>query len=106
MPRLPTVEQLGARPNPRVPGRISPLHLETPKTGQEEAALIGMGEAVKGLGDSIGLLMQKEKQNLDQARLEAATSDYLNGQLDLELNKETGFANVLGGDAVNRPLLD
>lgn len=104
MPRLPTSEQLGQRPTPSPQGRISPLHLQTPRQGQEAAALAEFGQAVKGLGDTFAMLAQKEKDELDEARREEAFTNYQNGLLGLELDEKEGFANIQNGDAVKRPL--
>ena len=104
MPRLPTSEQLGQRPTPSVRGGIAPLRLQTPRQGQEAAAFVELGQAVKGLGDTMAMLAQKEKQEVDEARYEEAFTNYQNGLLGFELDEKEGFANILNGDAVKRPL--
>lgn len=106
MPRLPTAQDLGGRPTPSVQGGISRLHLETPRQGAEAAALVDFGQAVQGLGNSLAVMAAKQKRDLDEARAEEATSDYLNNLMELEYGEKDGFSNVLSGDAVKRPLVE
>ena len=108
MPILPTAEQLGSRPVPQSRGGVVPLNLQTPNTGTVEAtALANFGQAVQGLGNTFAVLAEKEKRDIDATRTEEASSDYMNGLLQLELGDENGkggFSNVLSGDAVNNNL--
>ena len=98
--KLPTREQLGRRPIPSGQGAVVPLHLSTPRVGPEFAATAQLGQAATQLGNTFQALLEKEKQKNDEARTEEAYSDYLNGLLDLELNEETGFAQLKSGAAV------
>lgn len=104
MPKLPTAEQLGERPIPNVRGGIAPLQLQTPDLGYGAKAMQEFGQAVSQAGNVINDLAIKEKAILDDTRKREGVSAYLNGQLELEDGKD-GFANVLGGDAVKRPLV-
>lgn len=110
MPRLPTVEQLGQTPTPSVRGGVSPLHLETPNLGHEAAALADFGQAMQGLGDTIGKLAQKEKLQTDELRSIEAKTNYQNELIRLQTgdpqNNIEGFSQVLNGDAVKRPLVE
>ena len=106
MPRLPTADQLGQRPTPRSGGGISRLQLTTPRQGQQAAALVEFGQAVKGLGDTLAALAIKEKAELDSAIVEESYNTYDGGLLDLEYGEKDGFANVLTGEAVKRPLAE
>lgn len=106
MPRLPTAEDLGGRPVPSGRGAITPLRLETPSLGQHAKALADFGESVKGVGDTLAIMAEKEKKEMDATRAEEATTKYLNGLLELEMGEKDGYENVKGGDAVNRPLIE
>lgn len=106
MARLPTSEQLGQRPTPQPRGGVSRLDLKAPRQGQQAAALNDFGKAVAGLGDTMAQLAIKEKMELDEARIEEATSMYQNGLLEYELGEKEGFVNILSGDAVKRPLAE
>ncbi len=105
MPRLPTADQLGPAPMPPIRGNIPNLQLETPNLGHEAAALADFGNAMQGVGGSLAVMAQKEKRDLDATRTEAATTDYMNGLSELQLGKG-GYNSILGGDAVNQPLLE
>ena len=106
MARLPTAEQLGQRPTPQARGGISRLDLKAPRQGQQAAALDDFGKAIKGLGGTLAQLAIKEKMELDEARIEEATSMYQNGLLKFELDEKEGFVNILTGEAVKRPLAE
>lgn len=106
MPRLPSAEDLGQRPTPSGRGSISRLQLSTPRMGQEAQANIQLGQEVKGLGDTLFVLGMEEKKRMDSARTEDAFTNYQNSTLELEYGQEKGFVNILGGDAVKRPLVE
>lgn len=99
MPKLPTAEELGARPTPSPRGGIAPLNLETPRLGAEAQALADFGEAVKGVGDTLTTIAQNEKKKLDPVRARGGLNSYLEGQLEFQGGKE-GYQNLKGGDAV------
>ena len=104
MPRLPTVENMGNSPTPSVRGTIPSLNLQTPNLGHEAAATVDLGQAVNLVGKSLAVMAEKEKRELDAVGIEKAATDYLNGQLELELG-DKGYTKVLGGDAVTGSLM-
>lgn len=105
MPRLPTVENMGRAATPSVGGRVQNLDLRTPQLGQEAQAEVTFGNAIKGVGDTLAVLADNEKQRMDAARAEDAFTQYQNHTLDLEYGPQNGFDKILGGDAVKQPLV-
>lgn len=105
MPRLPSAEDLGQRPTPVVRGNISRLNLTTPRQGAEAQAETQFGQAVAGLGNTLGALAARDQQRVDEARAEDAFSQYQDKTLDLEYGDE-GFTKILGGDAVKQPMIE
>jgi hypothetical protein len=99
---------MGQRPVGSPKGGIAQLNLKTPQMGQEAQALVQFGQSLKGVGDSLARLAVKEKQELDAARAEEATSQLLDRYLVFEYGDDTteGFTQVLTGDAVKRNLAE
>jgi hypothetical protein len=60
---------------------------------------------VGGLGQDVATATLREKERYDDVRVEDAFNQLREKQLDLTYGQEDGFANLKGGDAVNRPLL-
>lgn len=103
MPRLPSAEQLGARPVPQGSTRIIQQNIATP-----DPRIIGtVGAAAAKLGASItdvGEVMLADQMRVNTARADDAYVQYSRQLMDMELNPETGFQNKKGSDAVTRPL--
>lgn len=105
MPQLPTFQNLGATPAPRVGGGVAGLNLSVGDTGQQAAsASIGLGKAVTSMGDAIEVIAANEKQKLDEAGLSDSSAKYQNGLLDMEWG-DNGFTKILNGDAVKQPII-
>lgn len=103
MPRLPTSEQLGARPIPQGSTRIIQQNIATP----DPRIMGSVGAAAAKLGASItdvGEVMLADRMRVNTARADDAYIQYSRQLMDMELNPESGFQNKKGSDAVTRPL--
>lgn len=103
MPRLPSAEDLGARPVPQGSTRVIQQNIVTP-----DPRIMGtVGAAAAKLGASIadvGEVMLADQIRVNTARADDAYVQYSRQLMDMELNPETGFQNKKGSDAVTRPL--
>lgn len=115
MPRLPTEEQLGARPVANIAGGVSHLNLTMPTgnfdTGPNASIMTLPGRALSELGGSVAgvaatffELQQKQQHAVDVARIDEAHTKYNAALNDLEMGSERGFMNTRGADVVTRDL--
>lgn len=125
MARLPSPDDLaGNRPNllvgggvavPRPGGRTARVpdvrlpDVNIPDTRVSEAegrALEATGNQLSKLGDSVFQILQKEREQQDTIRVEDAFNQLRAKQVDLTLGPESGFTRELGGNAVNKPIVE
>lgn len=65
-----------------------------------------LARSIAGAGQDIATVVLREQERNDTLRTEDAFNQLRNKQLDLSLGQENGFANVKGGDAVKKPVLN
>lgn len=106
MARLPTAEQLGQRPTPQPSQSISRLQLTTPNLGHVAQAITELGGATKQMGDTIMQLEANERRKKREVLTDAGVNEYSQGILALESDKTDGYENILGGEALRRPLME
>lgn len=101
MPRIPTVESLGARPTSLGRDTVVPLRLQTSRAGMIEAEAIGqLGAGVADLGESLARLNERDRVLMNEARTEDATTQYLSELDRLTYDSQVGYQNKLGRNAL------
>lgn len=103
MARLPGAEALGERPSPVLPRRTPLVADYRATSGFEEASAQVLGHSAAELERASGIAVQAQEQQ-DALRAEDAFNQLRAKQIDMTFGKD-GFANLKGGNAVNRPLL-
>lgn len=106
MPKIPTVQSLGARPTPETAKPVIPIQLEGGgRGGVIEAQAFGqLGEGITSLGDSLAKLNDKDKHMLVKTQAEDRTSQYLDGLNRFTYDPNDGFMNRRGAAAVENDL--
>lgn len=107
MAKLPSADDLiGRRPGIVTGGAASAARPEAiPHLGAEAQGILALGRSLGSVGQDIAVATLRERERYDDTRVEDAFNQLREKQLDLTLGEENGFANLKGGDAVNRPLL-
>lgn len=103
MAHLPDYTSLGERPTPQLPRRTPMVAEYRPTSGFEGSAAESLGHTGNEFERAASIALQAKEQQ-DTVRAEDAVNQLRMKQLDMTYGKE-GFANLKGGDAVNRPLM-
>lgn len=110
-----TIAIPGAISGPSVPGvasappKVSLPDVSIPQiqiSDAESRALMQVGDQVAKLGNVAFHVIQKEKEHSDAVRVEDAFNNLRDRQMDLTLGAENGFTKQVGGNAVNKPIVE
>ena len=97
MPRLPTVMDMGQRPEPQPARGVAGYSV--PDGGGE-----ALGTSIASVGEMITKFAEVEQEKIDSTRTEDAWNQYKNAALDLTAG-EKGVLRMKGSDAVNSNML-
>lgn len=103
MSKLPDFTALGENPVPQQPRRTPMIATYRPTSGFEEAPSQDMAQSGAQLEQASHAALEA-KVAVDSMRADDAFNQLRQKQMDMTFGKD-GFANLKGGDAVNRPLL-
>ncbi len=103
MARLPGAEALGERPVPQLPRRTPMVAQYRPGTGFEAVNAQALSHSGEDLQVAANYVLRAQEQH-DALRAEEAATVLRAKQLDMSFG-EKGFTKLLGGSAVNRPIL-
>lgn len=107
MAKLPSdADLISARPNTIVGGQVRAARRQAPpQMGQLAQGELALGQGLNQAGQDIAVATLRERDRYEDTRVEDAFNQLRQKQLDLTLGKDDGFANLKGGDAVNKPIL-
>lgn len=103
MAHLPDYTALGERPTPQQPRHTSAIAEYRPTSGFEGASAESLAHSGREFEQAAHFALQAQEQQ-DVIRAEDAVNALRQKQLDMTYGKD-GFANLKGGNAVNRPLM-
>ena len=103
MAKLPGAEAFGERPVVNLPRRTPMIATYRPTSGFEETASQELGQSASEFSQAANVALQAKEQQ-DNLRAEDAVTQLRQRQMELTLGPQ-GFANLKGGDAVNKPIL-
>lgn len=102
MPTVPSYDNFQVTPNTLPQARMAmPKAVEMPDVAGKQAQQLG--GAMQQAGGELGKLALDMAQEANQVRIDDALNSLKEEQLRLTYDKSTGFTNIKGYDALNRP---